>query len=109
MAHELRFRPAAVTDLEEIFARALQVSGSRTVARRYIGRIRDRCRRITVLPLAGRPRDDLAPGLRTAPFERHAVIVYRVAADGIVEIVNIFHGGRDYEALYRRAPPDDDA
>jgi toxin ParE1/3/4 len=45
-------------------------------------------------PQARRPR-----GLRTVPFERKAVIAYRVTK--AVEITNIFYGGRDYEALYR--------
>jgi toxin ParE1/3/4 len=46
-----------------------------------------------------RPRDDLAPGLRTVPFERSAVIAY-IVEGGAVQITNIFYGGRDYEALY---------
>jgi plasmid stabilization system protein ParE len=60
---------------------------------------------IAILPQAGRPRDDLAAGLRSVAFERRAVIVYRLIGD-TVEITNIFHGGRDYAALYRRAEPD---
>jgi toxin ParE1/3/4 len=36
------------------------------------------------------------------------VIIYRVISE-TVEITNIFHGGRDYAALYRRAQVDDDA
>jgi toxin ParE1/3/4 len=86
----------------------LRVSASPVVARRYVERIRERCRRITILPHAGRPRDDLAPGLRTIPFERRAVIVYRIVGE-TVEITSIFHGGRDYAALYRRAEPDHEA
>jgi len=60
------------------------------------------------LPLehAGRPRDDLLPGLRTVPFERKAVIACRLIEDR-VEITNLFYGGRDYEALYRRNEPPD--
>ena len=34
------------------------------------------------------------------PFERSAVIVYRVEPDHVL-ITNVFYGGRDYEALYR--------
>ena len=75
---ELRYRRAALADLEDIFRGVLRVSASPITARRYVERIRERCRRITTLPLAGRPRDDLAPGLRTVPFERRVVIVYRV-------------------------------
>jgi toxin ParE1/3/4 len=107
---ELRYRPAALADLEDIFRGVLRVSASPVVARRYVERIRARCRRILPVPLAGRPRDDLAPGLRTVPFERRAVIVYRVSG-AVVEITNIFHGGRDYAALYRgdRTAEDEDA
>lgn len=104
---ELRYRPAALTDLEDIFRGVLRVSGSPVVARRYIERIRERCRLIRALPHAGRPRDDLAPGLRTVAFERRAVIVYRVLGE-TVEITNIFHGGRDYAALYRRGEAEAD-
>jgi toxin ParE1/3/4 len=102
---ELRYRPTALADLENIFRSVLRVSASPVTARRYIARIRERCRRITLLPLAGRPRDDLAPGLRTVPFERRAVIVYRIIGE-TVEVTNVFHGGRDYAALYRRGEPD---
>ena len=58
-----------------------------------------RALRIGDAPHGGRSRDDLAPGLRTVPFEASAVIAYRVGA--AVEIANVFYGGRDYEALYR--------
>jgi len=101
---ELRYRPAALADLEGIFRGVLRVSASPMVARRYVERIRARCRLILPVPLAGRPRNDLAPGLRTVPFERRAVIVYRVSGE-MVEIVNIFHGGRDYAVLYRTGQP----
>ena len=104
---ELRYRPAAVADLEDIFRAVLRVSTSPVVARRYVERIRDRCRRIAVLPQGGRLRDDLAPGLRSVPFERRAVIVYRVLGQ-TVEITNVFHGGRDYAALYRHGKPNED-
>jgi toxin ParE1/3/4 len=104
---ELRWRPAALEDLDAIFRAVLRVSASPIVARRYVERIRERCRRIALLPQGGRPRDDLAAGLRSVPFEHRAVIVYRVLGD-TVEITNVFHGGRDYAALYRRGQADED-
>ena len=107
MRFELGYRPAALADLEDIFRSVLRVSGSPVVARRYVERIRARCRLIPTLPHAGRPRDDLASGLRTVSFERRAVIVYRVVGDA-VEITNIFHGGRDYAALYQRGEAEGD-
>ena len=93
-------RPEAVADLEEVFRYVLDRSQSPGVARRFVGRIRDRCRRIGDAPFGGVGRDDLAPGVRPAAFERRAVIACR-AIDGVVEITNIVYGDRDYEALFR--------
>ncbi len=101
MPHELRFRPKAFADLEDIARAVRRASGSREVARRYVERILTRCRHVATLPLAGRPRDDLAPGLRIVPFERRLVIVYRVLPPETVEITNVFQSARDYAALYR--------
>jgi toxin ParE1/3/4 len=49
----------------------------------------------------GTPRDDLSPSLRTVGFERKSVIAYVLVGDDVV-IVNIFHGGRDWEAAILR-------
>jgi toxin ParE1/3/4 len=97
---KVQFRPEAVADLDEIFNAVLRISKNPITAERLIGRILARCGRIGNAPHGGRPRDDLEPGLRTVPFERRAVIAYRVTS--VVEITNVFYGGRDYEALYRR-------
>jgi toxin ParE1/3/4 len=87
----------------DIFRIVQRVRAGAQTAPRFVDRIRDRCRRIGFLPYGGRPRDDLDPGLRKVPFERKAVIAYKVSGD-VVEIISIFHGGRDYEAVYRRQP-----
>lgn len=100
------FRPEALDDLGDIFRFVRRSSGNTSVAASFVRRIKARCDRIGDAPRAGRPRDDLAPGLRTVPFERSAVIAYLVEDDR-VRIVNVFYGGKDYEALYRLS--DDDA
>ena len=82
-----------------------ELSGSSDVSRKFVRGIRDRCLRIGDAPLAGRIRDDLALGLRSAPFEPSAVIVYMIEND-VDRIVNVFYGGRDYETMYRNAPAD---
>lgn len=105
---EVRYRPEALADLEDIFRFVLRAGGAPVSAVRYVERIRERCRRVGILPLAGRKRDDLAPGLRTVAFERRAVIAYRVIGS-TVEITNVFYGGRDFEALYRGQEPDESA
>ena len=101
---EVIFRPAAIADLQDIYRYIAGSSQSHEVARRFVDRIMQRCRKIGDAPAGGRPRDDLVPGLRTVPFERSAVVAYRF--DEKVEITNIFYGGRDYEALYRRGEPE---
>ncbi|KQP48726.1 MULTISPECIES: type II toxin-antitoxin system RelE/ParE family toxin [unclassified Methylobacterium] len=101
------FRPDALDDLADIFRFVRQASGNTSVAASFVRRIKARCDRIGDAPRAGRLRDDLAPGLRTVPFERCAVIAYLVEDDS-VRITNVFYGGRDYEALYRRSDDDSD-
>jgi toxin ParE1/3/4 len=71
---EVRYRPEAIADLADIYRIIRRVSASPVTARRFVERIRERCRRIGILPHAGRPRDDLFPGLRTVPFEQKTVI-----------------------------------
>jgi toxin ParE1/3/4 len=97
---KVRYRPEAVDDLADIFAFVLARSQSLVTAKGYVRRIKARCERVGDAPEGGRPRDDLEPGLRTVPFEKRAVIAYKVERD-CVRISNIFYGGRDYEALYR--------
>ena len=104
---EVRFRPEAVRELSSIFLYVYELSRSYATARGFVQRIRARCERIGDAPHGGRPRDDLAEGLRTVPFESSAVIAYKVDREG-VQITNIFYGGRNYEAMYRGFPADDD-
>ena len=103
----VRYRPEAYADLEDIFRFVLRMSRSQITAERFVIRIKNRCRRIGDVPHAGRPRDDLEPGLRTVPFERSALIAYKVEP-GCVRVTNVFYGGRDYEAFYRDQEPEDD-
>ena len=104
---KVTYRPEAEDDLLQIYRWVYEASLDPEVAGRFLNRLVERCDRIGDAPHGGRPRDDLEPGLRTVPFERLAVIAYRVEADR-VRIVNVFYGGRDFEALYRGHPADDD-
>lgn len=99
------FRKEARASLKSILRLLVSNGASRQTASRFIARIADRAQRIGDVPFGGRPRDDLTPGLRTVPFEDRAVIAYVVRND-MVEIVDIFYGGRDYEALYREGGPE---
>jgi toxin ParE1/3/4 len=98
---EVVFRSEAADDLSAIYLWVHEASGDPGTAQHFVGRIVAFCEKIGGMAHAGRPRDDLLPGLRSFPFEKRTVIMYRVAGK-TVEITNVFHGGRDYEALYRR-------
>lgn len=96
----VQFRAEAESDLEEIARYVVERSGSFQTAIGFLARLRSRCYSIGDIPLGGIARDDLAPGIRMVPFERSAVILYRIKDDA-VEIVTVAYGGRDYEALFR--------
>ena len=102
---KVTYRPEAIADLRQIYIDIADISQSHVTANRFVGRIMARCRKIGNVPNGGRPRDDLEPGLRTVPFEHSAVIAYHVT--DVVEIVNVFYGGRDYEALFRAGDDED--
>jgi toxin ParE1/3/4 len=96
---KLLLRPAAETDLDELYRHIAERSGSPQTAIDYIRRIRGWCDQLETFPYAGRARDDLRPGIRILGFERRVVIVYTVLPSGDVEIGRVFYGGQNYEAI----------
>ncbi len=56
---------------------------------------------ILVLPLAGRARDDVRPGMRTSTFKKKTLVAYEVdesSGELVVNILGVFDGGQDWEA-----------
>lgn len=91
-------REEAIADLEEVYDFIVASGGPPEVALAFLQRIRARCAKIGLAPEGGVARPDLGAGIRLVPFEKSAVVAYRVHDDA-VEIVNVFYGGRDYAAL----------
>ncbi len=104
---DVAYRGAARSDLDRIFWYVIETTRLPRTAHAYVRRIEERCRRLIDAPLGGKPRNDLAAGLRVVPFEHSAVICYVVEGDTIW-ITNIFRRGRDYEAILRGGPAADD-
>ena len=46
------------------------------------------------------------PGARMLPFDRSAVIIYRIEV--MLRIINIFYRGRNYEAILRGEASDNE-
>ena len=99
--YKVSYREAASTDILDVYRWVYEVSLDPVTAERFTARLVAACQKIGEIPLGGRPRDDLSPGLRTVPFEKRAVIAYLIEAETVV-ITNVFYGGRDYEALYKQ-------
>jgi toxin ParE1/3/4 len=92
-------RPQARRDLADI-ATYITKEASTAIALRYIARLRQACRDLYQFPMRGTEHPDMFPGLRTIGFERRATIAFVVEGDA-VRILNIFYGGRDFEAALR--------
>ena len=95
----------AIADLMNIGHYIAEESGSIETAIAFTNRIERRCYKIGDAPNGGAPRPDLGKDIRLVPFEKSAVIIYRATEDA-VEIVSVFYGGRDYEAILSSGTPD---
>ena len=88
-------RPRAGFDLIEIWDYIAEDSETRADA--FIDAIDRKFLVLSERPNMGRPRDELAEGLRSFPIGRY-VIFYRPILDG-VEIVRVLHGARDLDVI----------
>lgn len=98
--YSVYFMPDAVKDLENIYEYISEQSGFSGRAWTYMEKLRCKCQDLETFPLRGRQRDDLMNGLRIYPLDKKTVAAFLVdEAERSVCILNIFYGGRDYEAL----------
>lgn len=99
MATRVTFRPAAEADLNGLFDH-LSREASPRLAGDYVRRVHAACVGLETFPHQGAPRDDLGPGVRLLGFERRIAVAYAVTGEE-VEILGVFYGGRDFEAILR--------
>ena len=99
MNRRLRWLIAARLDLLELLDWIADRSDIDT-GEAYVFGVETHALRLTQYPLIGSPRNDLSVGLRSLTHSRRTIIFYRVAADNIVEIVRISHGGRNLDAMF---------
>jgi toxin ParE1/3/4 len=93
---KLRFRPAALADLEEIYDFIAEDNPAK--AGEFISHLREKCQFLAEHPLSGRARPEIRSDLRSFPVKRY-VILYRIEAES-VEIVNVIHSSRDIGTLF---------
>ena len=99
---QLRFTPKAVQDLLEIFDYIADTSGSFETARKFVAEIELQCAKFARLSsLVGRPRPELRPDLRSAPFGNY-IIFFRYPDEDSLEIVHLIEGHRDIPAMFAK-------
>jgi toxin ParE1/3/4 len=99
MAH--RLAEQAEADLDDIWWRIANESGSVAIAQDVVACITERFHLLARPPESGRARDeDLGPGRRSFPVKSY-IIVYTVV-DGDVLILRVAHGSRDLKSWMGR-------
>ena len=98
--YDVYLMPDAIKDLNDIYEYIADKSGLPDVAWAYIKKLRQKCYGFRTTPIRGQKRDDLRQNLRVAIIDKNAVAAFEVDEEKQnVTILNIFYGGRDYEAI----------
>jgi plasmid stabilization system protein ParE len=95
---EIVWSPESRADLDEIWDFYEEAAGAHT-AENLLRRIYEGCQVLTELPLVGRPRSEIRPGLHSiliAPF----MVFYQIGRDGVAEIMHVLHDRQDIEAAF---------
>ena len=105
-SYEVYLTPDAIKDLTDIYEYIAAKSGLPGVAWTYIEKLRQKCHELRKAPLIGQQRNDLRKNLRIVAINKNAIAAFEVIEDKrIVTILNIFYGGRDYEAIMGSETP----
>jgi plasmid stabilization system protein ParE len=92
--------PDAIKDLESLYEYITEQSCFPERAWSYIEKLRSKCQELEIAPLRGQQRNDLMKNLRVYPLNKKTVAAFIVDENKqTVNILNIFYGGRDYEAI----------
>lgn len=97
MPYTVVFTPEAEAQLLELYG-YLAVEASPETAARFTDGIVTYCESLSSFPLRGTRRDDVRPGLRITSYRKRVVVAFAVDADQ-VQIIGIFYGGQNYEAI----------
>src|SRR5947209_1131192 len=86
----------AQRDVEDVIQQI--ANDNADAADRFLVRLYDRYQQLALNHEMGRVRHEFGRDVRSFPFERHYLIMYR-SIEGGVEILRFLHGARDLEAL----------
>ncbi len=97
MPYTVVFTPEAEAQLLELYG-YIAVEATPETAARFTDGIITYCESLSSFPLRGTRRDDVRPGLRITSYRKRVVIAFALDADQ-VQIIGIFYGGQNYEAI----------
>jgi toxin ParE1/3/4 len=86
----------ALDDIAEILRFTDEEWGS-AQRKRYARQIKAVIDRLAIMPLMGRPQDEVYPGVRSLPVGRH--LLYYTYQDDVVYIRHVWHDRRDLHAI----------
>jgi len=89
-------RPLAAADIAEIWDYIAEDSVRRADA--SVDRLDTKLHMLSMQPMMGQARDELAPRVRSLPFGRY-VIFYQPLDDGI-DVVRVLHAARDVHSQF---------
>ncbi|WP_152046664.1 type II toxin-antitoxin system RelE/ParE family toxin [Aureimonas psammosilenae] len=101
MTRAVVFHRAAEKDLDLIYEAIAEDSPSNAIG--FVRRLREHCLRFAHMPHRGQVLAGTNEIVRTTPFEKRAVIAYRVDDDRVT-VLRIAYAGRDLRSLF--ADPD---
>jgi toxin ParE1/3/4 len=93
---QLSYTEEALADLDDIYEFIALDNPVR--AETHVDNIKKACRSLCETPFIGVSRNDLGPDIRILNLWRRIVVAYQVVP-GRVEVLRVFSGGQDYEAI----------
>ena len=95
----LVYLSSARQDFRDILRYLTLESGDRAIARAFVDRLQQQCRKLASLPgKLGRARPELRSDLRSFPY-RGYIIFFRYDAETL-EVVNVLEGHLDFLSLF---------
>lgn len=99
-SYEVSLTPDAISDLENIYLYIAEKSGLPEVAWAYCSVWKKPAVSLKPCLCAANSATICAKGLRIVPIDKNAAAAFEVDEDKrTVTILNVFYGGRDYEAI----------
>jgi plasmid stabilization system protein ParE len=98
--YKVVFAPEFMVSLDRILSFMELTGASEHHLDRYQHNVLEFCQTMSCFPYRGKPRDDLAPGLRITHYRNNTVLPYAVDEDSrTIAFLGVYAARQDYEKL----------